>query len=827
MERRLALVGLVMLVGCGEGHPAPDPGNNNSVTCGNEVIESGEQCDGPALADQSCESLGFSGGGLSCALDCTFNTSACTVPPGCGNGVLDLQEECDGANLGGQTCDALGAGGGQLRCSSACRLDLSGCTEPPLCGNGWMEYGEGCDDSNTVSCDGCSAGCVVEACGNGIVECDEVCDDGNIASGDGCGPLCIPEACGNGFMDPGEICDDGNTVAGDGCSADCHSDESCGNGILDEAAGEQCDDGNTVAGDGCSPSCSSEGCGNAQVDPGEVCDDGNTVGGDGCSWDCLSDEVCGNGYVDYAAGESCDDGNTVNGDGCNADCWLEGCGNGLLEPGEVCDDGNNVNGDGCAANCLSDEVCGNGFVDTPLGESCDDGDNDDCDGCSAICRIEVCGNGVVECDEVCDDGNTAHGDGCSSTCLSDETCGNEIVDFAVGESCDEGAANRNTPNATCRTNCLVRRCGDHITDDFFGEQCDDGNTLSGDGCSPACLFEECGNGVVDPGEDCDDGNVVSGDGCSATCTGEFVCGDLFCDVAHGEQCQYCPGDCCPNCGNGLLDPSEECDTTNLDGETCASQCLTGGVLACTAWCTFDTSGCTGPGPVCSNGVAECTEQCDTNDFRGATCNSLGYDGGTLACDASCHLDVSGCGAVLWYLFEDFEDPVAVAATWSLTGDWDIGTPTMANEPAAPYSGAYVIGTVVGGAYSNNDRYDEDRAVSPPINLTTAVAPAARFQMWIYTETNYDGGNLWIGTNGGATWALVPTGLVTVPYNGYEGGYDCWVGSAMASWQEVNVDLSAYAGEIIQLGFSFYSDGSVTYPGFYVDDLLVAEPGAMP
>jgi cysteine-rich repeat protein len=30
----------------------------------------------------------------------------------------------------------------------------------------------------------------------------------------------------------------------------------------------------------------------------------------------------------------------------------------------------------------------------------------------------------------------------------------------------------------------------------------------------------CGNGVVDPGEQCDDGNTTAGDGCSATCTTE-------------------------------------------------------------------------------------------------------------------------------------------------------------------------------------------------------------------------------------------------------------------------------------------------------------------
>src|SRR5207249_455274 len=71
---------------------------------------------------------------------------------------------------------------------------------------------------------------------------------------------------------------------------------------------------------------------------------------------------------------------------------------------------------------------------------------------------------------------------------------------------------------------------------------DEGNACTDDVCSggqcthpfaPRCLtpilslLEEgqCGDGVLDPGEECDDGNVQSGDGCSATCRPEvcFAC----------------------------------------------------------------------------------------------------------------------------------------------------------------------------------------------------------------------------------------------------------------------------------------------------------------
>jgi hypothetical protein len=51
---------------------------------------------------------------------------------------------------------------------------------------------------------------------------------------------------------------------------------------------------------------------------------------------------------------------------------------------------------------------------------------------------------------------------------------------------------------------------------------------------------------------------------------------------------------CHRCGNGIVDSAEQCDGTNLAGNTCASLPggFGGGALACTGSCTFDTSGCT-------------------------------------------------------------------------------------------------------------------------------------------------------------------------------------------------------------------------------------------
>ena len=258
--------------------------------CGDGTVNGSEVCD---------DGNNVSGDG--CSSDCMSDET-------CGNGVIDsaVGELCDdGNNTSGDGCQA------------NCTL--------PSCGDGTVDPGEVCDDGNTTDGDGCNSRCSSdESCGNSIVDTEvgEQCDDGNNTAGDGCSDACKLEFCGNGTVDASEVCDDGNNVSGDGCRGDCMSDESCGNGTVDVAAGEQCDDGNAIAGDGCNDTCQLELCGNGTVDASEVCDDGNNISGDGCSSDCQVLDLCGDGILQD--GEACDDGNThpanATDDFCSADC---------------------------------------------------------------------------------------------------------------------------------------------------------------------------------------------------------------------------------------------------------------------------------------------------------------------------------------------------------------------------------------------------------------------------------------------------------------------------------------------------------------------------
>ncbi len=63
--------------------------------------------------------------------------------------------------------------------------------------------------------------------------------------------------------------------------------------------------------------------------------------------------------------------------------------------------------------------------------------------------------------------------------------------------------------------------------------------------------------------------------------------------------------------------------------------------------SFDesSSSSTGPGPFCGDGEVQPGEQCDGLDLQGFDCESLGLGGGELACDpVMCTFDTSGCMA---------------------------------------------------------------------------------------------------------------------------------------------------------------------------------------
>lgn len=109
----LAVVGLA---GCAPDDPFS--GGDPFKTCGNGVIDKGEECDdGNDSENDDCLTI------------CVFNQ--------CGDEFVDLLgpdniEACDGRSLAGQSCFSLGFASGTLACEPSCAdFDTGGCTPPP------------------------------------------------------------------------------------------------------------------------------------------------------------------------------------------------------------------------------------------------------------------------------------------------------------------------------------------------------------------------------------------------------------------------------------------------------------------------------------------------------------------------------------------------------------------------------------------------------------------------------------------------------------------------------------------------------------------------
>ncbi|MCA9557168.1 MAG: hypothetical protein KC583_01280 [Myxococcales bacterium] len=103
-----------------------------------------------------------------------------------------------------------------------------------------------------------------------------------------------------------------------------------------------------------------------------------------------------------------------------------------------------------------------------------------------------------------------------------------------------------------------------------------------------------------------------------------------------------------SCGNGVKDPGEACEGTDVGGLTCDALGLGEGVPTCAPGCArLDTSGCSGAPPPpagCGNGTIDEGEVCDGQNLGNASCDTLGLDPGTLRCAADCRrFDPSGCG----------------------------------------------------------------------------------------------------------------------------------------------------------------------------------------
>ena len=160
-----------------------------------------------------------------------------------------------------------------------------------------------------------------------------------------------------------------------------------------------------------------------------------------------------------------------------------------------------------------------------------------------------------------------------------------------------------------------------------------------------------------------------------------------------------------------------------------------------------------------------------------------------------------------------------------TAVWQWGTPT--SGPGSAHSGTKLWATILSGNYPSSAS-----AMLTSVSFSLPSVPCQlSFWQWYDTESYYDGGNVKISINNGTTWTILGSYQNPYPedaaYSGNVGipNEPCFSGVSNG-WQKVTFDLSAYAGKTVFLRWHFGSDASLTYAGWYIDDVQITSGGAM-
>lgn len=130
------------------------------------------------------------------------SASCQTVPDSCGNGLINPGEQCDKGDLGGATCESEGYMSGALKCSLACTFDSSGCCSEKSyeqCYQGDVYWFDSCGGVGGLKED-CVGGCEGAACAAGCSDTFAVtkyaCPTFSSADGQGSGGGELMRVCG-------------------------------------------------------------------------------------------------------------------------------------------------------------------------------------------------------------------------------------------------------------------------------------------------------------------------------------------------------------------------------------------------------------------------------------------------------------------------------------------------------------------------------------------------------------------------------------------------------------------------------------------------------
>ena len=181
-------------------------------------------------------------------------------------------------------------------------------------------------------------------------------------------------------------------------------------------------------------------------------------------------------------------------------------------------------------------------------------------------------------------------------------------------------------------------------------------------------------------------------------------------------------------------------------------------------------------------------------------------------DAQSNISVRVCDSITYGV--DWESGIG---NWSAdNGLWQVGTPSVVG-PTSCFAGTQCVGTVLDGNYTSGT---DSRLISASTVLPTVTGVDEihlRFQQWFWYHTGDTGQvqvSVWDPNT--STWGAWISEGTTV------GAESSAVAAASGGWSLKDVDLSAYSGETVRIGFLHTADTVNVAAGWYVDDIVIVQ-----
>ncbi len=178
--------------------------------------------------------------------------------------------------------------------------------------------------------------------------------------------------------------------------------------------------------------------------------------------------------------------------------------------------------------------------------------------------------------------------------------------------------------------------------------------------------------------------------------------------------------------------------------------------------------------------------------------------------------------------KEFEDTVSqygfdlydVRGETTFTVDFTGATKVAMLENVLPASGQYM--------WWSGRANQSDMNLTREVDLTGVDSATLNYAVYHSIENAYDFAYLFVSTDGGETWeTLVAENMQGEAYIDDPGGLaltDRFYTGNSRAWKQETVDLSPYAGQVVQIRFQYITDAIYTSPGLAVDNISIPEIG---